>query len=70
MSRSIPVLPLWAFVACYKVTFTFTFTFTIRKKIFKQLKKMTLYGTTDLKFIIVLFAKVTYVLTLGTTKFS
>ena len=25
-SRGIPVLPLWAFVACSRVTFTFTFT--------------------------------------------
>ena len=25
--RAIHLLPLWAFVACYRVTFTFTFTF-------------------------------------------
>jgi hypothetical protein len=28
--RAIPLLPLWAFVACYRVTFTFTLTFTDR----------------------------------------
>jgi hypothetical protein len=27
-SRAITLLPLWAFVACYRVNFTFTFTFT------------------------------------------
>jgi hypothetical protein len=26
MSRAIPLFPLWALVACYRVTFTFTFT--------------------------------------------
>jgi hypothetical protein len=26
MSRAIPLLTLWAFVACSRVTFTFTFT--------------------------------------------
>jgi hypothetical protein len=26
--RAIPLLPHWAFVACYRVNFTFTFTFT------------------------------------------
>jgi hypothetical protein len=25
MNKAIPLLPLWAFVACYWVTFTFTF---------------------------------------------
>jgi hypothetical protein len=28
-SRAIPLLTLWAFVACYRVKFTFTFTFTL-----------------------------------------
>jgi hypothetical protein len=27
-SRAIPLLPFWAFMACYRVNFTFTFTFT------------------------------------------
>ena len=27
-SRAIPLLPIWAFVACYRVNFTFTFTST------------------------------------------
>jgi hypothetical protein len=29
-SRALPLLPLWAFVACYRVTYTFTFTLTCK----------------------------------------
>ena len=34
MIRSIHLLPLWAFVACYRVNFPFTFTFTFTIYIF------------------------------------
>jgi hypothetical protein len=32
--RAIPLLPHWAFMACYSVNFTFTFTFTLSFRAF------------------------------------